>query len=69
MTIAILILVHFIYVWRLFEGLATEGEVRGILLGVLLSLLCYQEDTTWGIVTIAYTSVISIIAIIQRVLS
>lgn len=54
MTIAILIIAHLVYVLKLAANIDSEST-RGFLTGVLLTLLCWQVNPVWGIVTLCYT--------------
>ncbi|MPS73978.1 MAG: hypothetical protein E2590_12660 [Chryseobacterium sp.] len=66
MTLAILIIVHIVYIIKVLEGWA-EGKARGLLTGALLTLINWQYNITLGIVTLCCTIVILLgTAIIQH---
>jgi hypothetical protein len=62
-TLMILLLAHAVYVLKLFDIFRKESTLLIALIGLLLSFLCWQQDIMWGIVTLTYTSFISILLI------
>ena len=66
MTLAILIIAHIVYLVKVLEGWA-DGKARGLLTGSLLALICWQYNTTLGLVTLCYAIIILFgTAIIQQ---
>lgn len=66
MTLAILILAHILFLSKVADSLLSE-KTRGIATAVLLTLLCWQVDTVWGIVTLCYTLLtVLIISVVQQ---
>ena len=59
----ILLLAHAVYILKLFDIFRKENTLLIALIGLLLSFLCWQQDIMWGIVTLTYTSFISILLI------
>ena len=57
MTIAILILVHLIYLGRVLEAFVEE-KASVVLISSLLTLLCWNINQIWGIVTLIVTILI-----------
>ena len=62
-TFMILLLVHAVYILKLFDIFRKESTLLIALIGLLLSAICWRQDIMWGIVTFTYTSFISIILI------
>ena len=62
-TLMILLLAHAVYILKLFDTFRKESTLLIALIGLLLSFLCWQQDIMWGIVTLTYTSFVSIILI------
>ena len=62
-TFMILLLAHAVYILKLFDIFRKESTLLIALIGLLLSFLCWQQDIMWGIVTLTYTSFVSIILI------
>ena len=62
-TFMILLLAHAVYILKLFDIFRKESTLLIALIGLLLSFLCWQQDIIWGIVTLTYTSFISILLI------
>nr|DAW55607.1 MAG TPA: hypothetical protein [Caudoviricetes sp.] len=62
-TLIILLLAHAVYILKLFDIFRKESTLLIALIGLLLSFLCWQQDIMWGIVTLTYTSFISILLI------
>ena len=62
-TLMILLLAHAVYILKLFDIFRKESILLIALIGLLLSFLCWQQDIMWGIVTLTYTSFISILLI------
>ena len=62
-TLMILLLAHAVYILKLFDIFRKESTLLIALIGLLLSFLCWQQDIMWGIVTLTYTSFVSIILI------
>ena len=62
-TLMILLLAHAVYILKMFDILRKESTLLIALIGLLLSFLCWQQDIMWGIVTLTYTSFISILLI------
>ena len=62
-TLMILLLAHAVYTLKLFDIFRKESTLLIALIGLLLSFLCWQQDIMWGIVTLTYTSFVSIILI------
>lgn len=62
-TLMILLLAHAVYILKLFDIFRKESTLLIALIGLLLSFLCWQQDIIWGIVTLTYTSFISILLI------
>lgn len=62
-TLMILLLAHVVYILKLFDIFRKESTLLIALIGLLLSFLCWQQDIMWGIVTLTYTSFISILLI------
>lgn len=62
-TLMILLLAHAVYILKLFDIFRKENTLLIALIGLLLSFLCWQQDIMWGIVTLTYTSFISILLI------
>ena len=62
-TFMILLLAHAVYILKLFDIFRKESTLLIALIGLLLSFLCWQQDIMWGIVTLTYTSFISILLI------
>jgi hypothetical protein len=62
-TLMILLLAHAVYILKLFDIFRKESTLLIALIGLLLSFLCWQQDIMWGIVTLTYTSFISILLI------
>ena len=63
MTLMILLLAHAVYILKLFDIFRKESTLLIALIGLLLSFLCWRQDIMWGIVTLTYTSFVSIILI------
>ena len=59
----ILLLAHAVYILKLIDIFRKESTLLIALIGLLLSFLCWQQDIMWGIVTLTYTSFISILLI------
>ena len=59
----ILLLAHAVYILKLFDIFRKESTLLIALIGLLLSFLCWQQNIMWGIVTLTYTSFVSIILI------
>lgn len=68
MTLAILILAHLIYSVKVFDGIVTQTP-RGLFTGLLLTLLCWQHNTVWGIVTLCYTIVLYLVLVFIKLLN
>ena len=62
-TLMILLLAHAVYILKLFDIFRKESTLLIALIGFLLSAVCWRQDIMWGIVTLTYTSFISIILI------
>ena len=62
-TLMILLLAHAVYVLKLFDIFRKESTLLIALIGFLLSAVCWRQDIMWGIVTLTYTSFISILLI------
>ena len=62
-TLMILLLAHAVYILKMFDIFRKESTLLIALIGLLLSFLCWQQDIMWGIVTLTYTSFISILLI------
>ena len=62
-TFMILLLAHAVYVLKLFDIFRKESTLLIALIGFLLSAVCWRQDIMWGIVTLTYTSFISILLI------
>ena len=62
-TLMILLLAHAVYILKLIDIFRKESTLLIALIGLLLSFLCWQQDIMWGIVTLTYTSFISILLI------
>lgn len=62
-TLMILLLAHAVYILKLFDIFRKESTLLIALIGLLLSFLCWQQGIMWGIVTLTYTSFISILLI------
>ncbi len=62
-TFMILLLAHAVYILKLFDILRKESTLLIALIGFLLSAVCWRQDIMWGIVTLTYTSFISILLI------
>ena len=62
-TLMILLLAHAVYILKMFDIFRKERTLLIALIGLLLSFLCWQQDIMWGIVTLTYTSFISILLI------
>jgi len=62
-TFMILLLAHAVYILKLFDIFRKESTLLIALIGFLLSAVCWRQDIMWGIVTLTYTSFISIILI------
>jgi len=62
-TLMILLLAHAVYILKLFDTFRKESTLLIALIGLLLSFLCWRQDIMWGIVTLTYTSFVSIILI------
>ena len=62
-TLMILLLAHAVYILKLFDIFRKENTLLIALIGLLLSAICWRQDIMWGIVTITYTSFVSIILI------
>lgn len=62
-TLMILLLAHAVYILKLFDIFRKENTLLIALIGLLLSAICWQRDIMWGIVTLTYTSFVSIILI------
>ena len=66
MTLTILILVHILFLSKVFDSIISD-KLRGVVTAILLTLLCWQENTVWGIVTLCYTFVtLLIIGVVQQ---
>ena len=63
LTLMILFLAHAVYILKMFDIFRKESTLLIALIGLLLSFLCWQQDIMWGIVTLTYTSFISILLI------
>lgn len=68
MTLAVLILAHLIYSVKVFDGIITTTP-RGLFTGLLLTLLCWQQNTTWGIVTLCYTVALYLVLVFIKLLN
>lgn len=64
MEIAILIIAHLLYVGRVLHSLSID-KAAVIFSSVLLTLLCWKTDTTWGIVTLCYTFLMFLILLLN----
>lgn len=62
-TLMILLLAHAVYILKLFDIFRKENTLLIALIGLLLSAICWRQDIMWGIVTLTYTSFVSIILI------
>ena len=62
-TLMILLLAHAVYILKLFDIFRKENTLLIALIGLLLSAICWRQDIMWGIVTLTYTSFISILLI------
>ena len=62
-TCMILLLAHAVYILKLFDIFRKESTLLIALIGFLLSAVCWRQDIMWGIVTLTYTSFISILLI------
>ena len=62
-TLMILLLAHAVYILKLFDIFRKENTLLIALIGFLLSAVCWRQDIMWGIVTLTYTSFISILLI------
>ena len=62
-TLMILLLAHAVYILKLFDIFRKESTLLIALIGFLLSAVCWRQDIMWGIVTLTYTSFISILLI------
>ena len=62
-TFMILLLAHAVYILKLFDIFRKESTLLISLIGFLLSAVCWRQDIMWGIVTLTYTSFISILLI------
>lgn len=62
-TLMILLLAHAVYILKLFDIFRKESTLLITLIGLLLSAICWRQDIMWGIVTLTYTSFISILLI------
>ena len=62
-TLMILLLAHAVYILKMFDIFRKESTLLIALIGLLLSFLCWQQNIMWGIVTLTYTSFVSIILI------
>ena len=62
-TFMILLLAHAVYILKLFDIFRKESTLLIALIGFLLSAVCWRQDIMWGIVTLTYTSFISILLI------
>lgn len=63
MEIAVLILIHISYLLGMLNGLFSQRGT-GVLRGVILTILCWNENTTWGIATLCFTSIVSLITLL-----
>jgi len=62
-TFMILLLAHAVYILKLFDIFRKESTLLIALIGFLLSAVCWRQDIMWGIITLTYTSFVSIILI------
>ena len=62
-TLMILLLAHAVYILKLFDIFRKESTLLIALIGFLLSAVCWRQDIMWGIITLTYTSFISILLI------
>ena len=62
-TLMILLLAHAVYILKLFDIFRKENTLLIALIGLLLSAICWRQDIMWGIVTLTYTSFVSILLI------
>ena len=62
-TFMILLLAHAVYILKLFDIFRKESTLLIALIGFLLSAVCWRQDIMRGIVTLTYTSFISILLI------
>ena len=62
-TFMILLLAHAVYILKLFDIFRKESTLLIALIGFLLSAVCWRQDIMWGIITLTYTSFISILLI------
>ena len=62
-ALMILLLAHAVYILKLFDIFRKENTLLIALIGLLLSAICWRQDIMWGIVTLTYTSFVSIILI------
>ena len=62
-TFMILLLAHAVYILKLFDIFRKESTLLITLIGFLLSAVCWRQDIMWGIITLTYTSFISILLI------
>lgn len=60
MTIVILIIAHVLYLGKILGNLV-DYKSNGFVTGTLLTLVCWQQNTTWGIVTACYTALLFLI--------
>lgn len=65
MEITLLILIHMIYVGKLLDCMG-EDRADIFLTSGMLTLLCWQCNTTWGIVTLCYSVIIFLILALKK---
>lgn len=65
MEITLLILIHLIYLGRFLDCLL-ENRASIVFSSALLTLLCWQRETVFGIVTLCYTVIIFIILLLFK---
>ena len=62
-TFMILLLAHAVYILKLFDIFRKESTLLIAVIGFLLSAVCWRQEIMWGIITLTYTSFISILLI------
>lgn len=65
MEITLLTLIHLIYLGKIFDCLL-EDRADIFFTSVLLTLLCWQYNVVWGVVTLCYSFIIIIILVLKK---
>lgn len=54
MTITILILIHLLFIGKIIDWTLDNFRPTGGMTTILLILVCWQYNSTWGVITLCY---------------